>query len=369
MTKQIDLVELKKGSPWERTKYQYLIRYRPSGVYFARFKVGKKPFRFSLETTVVTVAQARLAERMKEKRASIPAKNLGRMLMRDAVAAYRIEFQSNARLKPSTKKYYEEVLAMVEKSWPGMNELEVAKITPAQVREWGTKLTRALSPNRFNNALSSMRHILDIAVEAGARHNNPAAKIKRMRQRPKKLTLPTREQFSQFVDVIEKAGGRFSHDCADFVSGLAFTGMRKGEGAMVELKDLNFDKDFVTVRGDEDTATKNWEVRRIPMIPEARALFLRMVEERKDEPKTAKLFKVREAQKSMDRAAAAVGMERITHHDLRHFFATICIESGVDIPTVSRWLGHLDGGALLMKTYGHLRDEHSFAQAQRVSFK
>jgi hypothetical protein len=36
--------------------------------------------------------------------------------------------------------------------------------------------------------------------------------------------------------------------------------------------------------------------------------------------------------------------------------------------SVSRWLGHKDGGALAMKTYGHLRREHSIAQAQRVSF-
>ena len=59
-----------------------------------------------------------------------------------------------------------------------------------------------------------------------------------------------------------------------------------------------------------------------------------------------------------------VGGIRVGHHDLRHLFATICIESGVDIPTVSRWLGHQDGGALAMKTYGHLRDEHSIAQAK-----
>jgi integrase len=70
----------------------------------------------------------------------------------------------------------------------------------------------------------------------------------------------------------------------------------------------------------------------------------------------------------MTHAAAKIGMKRITHHDLRHLFATICIESSVDIPTVSRWLGHKDGGALCMKTYGHLRQDHSFAQAQRVSF-
>ena len=29
------------------------------------------------------------------------------------------------------------------------------------------------------------------------------------------------------------------------------------------------------------------------------------------------------------------GIARITHHDLRHMFATRCIESGVDIPTLS----------------------------------
>lgn len=32
------------------------------------------------------------------------------------------------------------------------------------------------------------------------------------------------------------------------------------------------------------------------------------------------------------------------------------------------WLGHKDGGALAMKVYGHLRDHHSVAMAQKVSF-
>jgi hypothetical protein len=40
----------------------------------------------------------------------------------------------------------------------------------------------------------------------------------------------------------------------------------------------------------------------------------------------------------------------------------------VDIPTVSRWLGHRDGGALAMRVYGHLREQHSVAMAQKVFF-
>jgi integrase len=152
------------------------------------------------------------------------------------------------------------------------------------------------------------------------------------------------------------------------VRGLAFTGLRKGEAGQVEWRDLDFEKGEIVVRGDPETATKNWEVRRVPMIPDSLALFERMRAERLGERLDAKVFLVRECQKALDRACKKVGADRITHHDLRHLFATRCIESGVDIPTVSRWLGHKDGGALAMKTYGHLRREHSIAQAQRVTF-
>jgi hypothetical protein len=48
--------------------------------------------------------------------------------------------------------------------------------------------------------------------------------------------------------------------------------------------------------------------------------------------------------------------------------ATRCIEAGVDIPAVSRWLGHQHGGALCMRTYGHLPDEHSQRAALKVTF-
>ena len=93
-----------------------------------------------------------------------------------------------------------------------------------------------------------------------------------------------------------------------------------------------------------------------------------MRRERAGAPLNEKVFRVREAQRAINQAAKKVVIARIVHHDLRHLFATICIESGIDIPTVSRWLGHKDGGALATKTYGHLRREHSIAQAQRVSF-
>ena len=199
-------------------------------------------------------------------------------------------------------------------------------------------------------------------------YSNPAATVKRATIRGKEIALPTIDKFNALIDEMRAGRSRDSINCADFAAGLAFTGCRIGEAREIAWRDLDFDVGEIVVRGDATTGTKNWELRLVPLIPDARALFEQMRRERAHEPLDAEVFRVGECQKALDRACKRVGADRITHHDLRRLFATRCIESGVDIPTVSRWLGHKDGGALAMKTYGHLRSEHSIAQAQRVTF-
>lgn len=104
------------------------------------------------------------------------------------------------------------------------------------------------------------------------------------------------------------------------------------------------------------------------MIPELKELLASLRQKQLEEPAETVILEVRECQKNMDRAATILGIPRITHHDLRHLFATTAIESGIDIPTVSRLLGHKDGGVLAMKTYGHLRQEHAEAAVQKIKF-
>jgi integrase len=73
-----------------------------------------------------------------------------------------------------------------------------------------------------------------------------------------------------------------------------------------------------------------------------------------------------ECRKTLRYACRLAGIPHVTHHTFRHFYATRCIMSGVDIPTVAKWLGHLDGGALLLRTYSHLIDDHARQMAKRV---
>jgi integrase len=305
------------------------------------------------------------ASRTRQQR---PRRSLGQDDVWEAAAIHLRNLDDNLSIKPRTRDYWRECLTALKKSWPGLNRTEVRKITRTDCKEWARSYGKTVSPTRYNNTVSILRHVLNVAVEAGVVYSNAAAAVKRAPVRGKEIALPSIDKFNALIVEMHAGHSRDSVNCADFASGLAFTGCSVGQAREIAWQDMDFDAGEIVVRGDGKTGTKNCELRRVPLIPDVRALLERMRAERSGEPLDAKVFRVAECQKAFDRACKKVRADRITHHDLRHLFATRCIESGVDIPTVSRWLAHKDGGALAMKTYGHLRREHSIAQAQRVSF-
>jgi len=360
----------KSTKTWQKTRKPNLLRHK-SGRYYARAFAGGKEVWQSLKTSHYSVAQARLAKFLEEHRERVSNGNgevSAKMTFCEALKMHQQNLADDGTIKSTTRHYWNQIFVALLKSWPGLGNREIRRITKTDCKEWARAFRKVASPTRYNNTLAGLRHVFEVAKDAGIIYRNPAEKLERVKVRTKQLTLPSGDQFLQLVDAVEHAGAWCSRDCADFVRGLAFTGCRKGEAGQITWRDVDFEAGEIVVRGDPETGTKNWELRRVPLIPEARGLFERMRGERPGESQDTKVFRVSECQKALDRACNKVGADRITHHDLRHLFATRCIESGVDIPTVSRWLGHKDGGALAMKTYGHLRREHSIAQAQRVSF-
>ncbi len=357
---------------WQKSQYSNLIRYVPSGTYYARLRVKGKLIRKSLKTDLISVAKLRLADVEKSEREAAErqkATSQGKMTFGQALKHYREQTKASHQLKPASKKYRGEILDAISKTWPGVESLDIRKITEADCKVWALRFGNDYSSSRYNSALGILKGVFQIGVEAGSLYRNPAVGLKRARVSSKTLTLPTFEQFQEFVKELVRGGGRDSKNCSDLVRFLAYGGFRKSEAANITWADCDFEKNEITVRGDPETGTKNWSIRRVPMIPDMVQLLQPMRQIRAEEPASQPVMRVRECQKAMNRAAEKVGMARITHHDLRHLFATLCIESGVDIPTVSRWLGHKDGGALAMKVYGHLRDQHSVAMAQKVTFK
>ncbi|MFM8471808.1 MAG: tyrosine-type recombinase/integrase [Limisphaerales bacterium] len=358
-------------SVWSKTPFANLVRYEPSGQYFARIRVHGKLIRKSLKTNTLSVAKLRLGDLEKHERglsAVQAAIEQGKLTFKDALQTYQDELKVNPRLKPNAIRYRNETVRVLVKTWPELKAKDVRKITESECKAWAAAFSREYSATLYNNTVGTLRQVLAVAIKAGAIYHNPAQAVPKARVRAKELRLPEPEQFAKFVAKIAEAGARQSWDCANLVKFLAYGGFRKSEAANVTWSDCDFTTEEIVVRGDPEHGTKSGAMRRIPMIPEMVKLLKELSLLREAEVPNQFVMGVHECQKAMDRAAKLVGMARITHHDLRHLFATRCIESGVDIPTVSRWLGHKDGGALAMKVYGHLRNDHSKVMAQKVSF-
>ena len=368
--------EEKANSLWQKTKYANLVRNASSGKYFARFRNNGKLIWRALDTDVLSIAAQRLPDKIKEvkdEQELLASGSDPRITFEGAATIYMERVQASPDYKPKTKAYHEQRLDALFKSWPAVKSKAIKDITKTECVEWRNRFATKYSPTAFNHTLGMLRMILEIGIEAGARRDNPAKakEMKRLRETPKRLRLPEHEQFEKFVQKIETSGCGHSKPCAELVQFLAYGGFRINEAKYIAWADCDFKRGKITVCGEPETGLKGrdtGETRDVPIIPDMRRLLERMRGQRADEPPTARVMLVNECQRAMDSAAKKIGMARITHHDLRHLFATRCIESGVDIPTVSRWLGHKDGGALAMKTYGHLRDQHSANMAEKVVF-
>ena len=362
---------VQKKSVWQKTSYANLVRNQSSGNYFARVKIKGKLIWKTLKTAKLSVARLRLADFVKDQRQR-QARDQdavgGKMLVSDAREVYAQRLEANPDLKPAAKLYRRKCIKALTRTWPDLDVMEMRKVTKDQCLQWASRFAKEYSASFYNNTVDTLRHIVEVAIEKDSAIHNPALDISKRNPGQKKLLLPSQDQFQALVQSVQSAGAGCSRDCADLIRFLAFTGCRKGEAAHVTWADVDFEKGSIIVRGDPVVGTKNRDERVVPMISNCRVLLERLRASRQDEPSDAFVMKVKECQKAIDRAAKEVGMARIVHHDLRHLFATRCIESGVDVPTVSRWLGHKDGGALAMRVYGHLRDAHSNEMAKLVSF-
>jgi integrase len=396
---------------WERTSVQNLLRNGESGRYFGRWTVGGKQIWVKLDTDDFRVAKLRLpdqAAKIEKRRNSASNVTAGKGVVGDLMSVYEERTKANTDLKPASITARLVALKKVRKTWPELAAMESKSVSPEAVQSWvarfkgdGTNFTppgaktiiKGNSATSVNRAIDTVRRLMEIAIERGAIHRNPVTVKPADGRRLKKKITRTKLVLPSFADVqrlfvaIENNGavGGWGVEAADFCRFLAYSGCRVGEVPGVTWECVDWEKKTVHVRGieqdnaDHDTLKTESSNRFIPLFADLDALLKKIIERRKKaaiysesgkpliEP-TDRVLRLSECQKSINTACESLGILRITHHDFRHLFATRCIEAGVDIPTVSRWLGHSDGGVLCMRTYGHLRQEHSQAQAAKVSF-
>ncbi len=342
-----------------------LYRLEMTGGYYALLKRGNKQFRRSLKTKDRKLAERRLTE-LRAQVGNLTITEDARLSFDDV--AKRWMDTTKHTLKASSITRRETCIANLSSFFKGVS---IRNVQAVHCERWLTERGSKIAPQTLAHELNAMRAIFDYAVRLGLMLSNPAKDIKRKKIVQARIEIPTREQFRQILTAIRQSDGRADSQTkakpgADLVELLAYSGCRLNEGTSLRWRDVDLEKNALTITGG-GRGTKNHETRTIPMTQALLAHLERLRAERKPKPDDP-LSQIDSAKKCLQTACRRLGFTQFTHHDFRHFFATTCIESGVDIPTVSRWLGHKDGGALAMRVYGHLRQEHSIASARKVAF-
>jgi integrase len=334
-----------------------------SGIFYTVMRHESKLITRSLSTKSKTTARLRHANVMAAILAP-PAQPTPTAQMSEVIERYKKFITAHPDLKPRSKRYRIETLNCIIKSWPEFSAVKAEEVTMADCEAWRDRLLfSGMSAPRFNGCLCTLRGIFRIAISMGVRKENPATLLKPRRVKPRKLNLPTRDEFQQMIAEMRHAGGRWSQYAADLVEFLAYSGCRLGEAANVHWRDVDMAAGTMIIRGDPETGTKGGGIRSIPIFPALEELLRRL-------PRSSeRVLHAISCYAAIKRACEKCGLTRLTHHDLRHLFATRCLQSGVDVPTVSRWLGHKDGGVLVLQTYSEYCCAHSQAMAQKVVLK
>ena len=203
------------------------------------------------------------------------------------------------------------------------------------------------------------------AVDEELINKNPCSKVKLPNAEKPEMKTLKKEELTAFLEEAKKS------DCYEFYYLELTTGLRLGEICALSWDDLDIENKTITVNKNVqrvngeiviNTPKTKSSIRTIKLCDECVNLLVAL---RKRQPSDAKyMFPSPLTGEMKDTAAVTrklhriqdrAGLPRIRFHDLRHSFATLSLEQGVDIKTVSHMLGHTDAG-FTMNTYMHVTD-------------
>ena len=82
-------------------------------------------------------------------------------------------------------------------------------------------------------------------------------------------------------------------------------------------------------------------------------------------PKTGEMYHPDSVVNIHKKILKDAGLEHLRFHNLRHTFATLALQNGVDVKTVSSMLGHFDAGFTL-RTYTHVTRQMQESAAEKM---
>jgi integrase len=293
---------------------------------------------------------------------------------------------------PDHRLFIKNRFKFIRTQWSSLPHRLPAEISQGEIQAWLNRLSReggrsgkGYSKATLRGTMLCLRAAFRLALEAHLVTEDPCEKIPNpvpVRDRNNPRHQLSAAEFDMVLAEMRRLKGN-SAKAADLADLLAATGARIGEIVGHPKRDIpplrwravDWERREITIFTEKGRVAKgqNAEPRIVPFHPRLETILLKLKATAKSTGPNDLVCSVKVARRSLQGACRrlyAVGkiqIQRLTHHDLRHLFATWCIEAGIDIAATADLLGHRDGGALMLMVYRHKRNEHLHAQAKKLA--
>ena len=280
------------------------------------------------------------------------------------------QYFSSPKLRPTTQATYEN--RIYGHIIPSIGKIPLSKLTQNDLQQFYAKLKRTgrkvnvelkgtgVSDRMVRSCHALCRSSLEKAVEEGLITRNPSIGCKLPPKKNGEMKVLTQ---NEIVRLLNQAYDEGYYEM--FLLELT-TGMRRGEILGLKWRDLNLEtgelniKRQLTTKGISVPKTKS-SIRTILLPPDMLELLREMKKTAKHEwifPSPVKEGEPRNPTAITKRFRIMLERAHCKHvrfHDLRHTFATMALENGMDVKTLSAMIGHVSSETTL-NIYSHVTD-------------
>ena len=352
------------------------LRKRKDGRWEGRYTAGRDPETGkAIYKNVLGKPQAEAKAKLKqaiEEAKGLDAAKVGRYTVGQWMDVW---FENYARVKvrPSSHQTYRGYLENHIK--PNIGQIPLEKVTSLELQKFYKKLLssgrvarlesrkqpKGLGAKTVRNIHQIISSAMNLAREQKLIAANPAdgCALPKLEHREMQ-TLPA-EQLRTFLEEARESGV-FELYYVELA-----TGLRRGELLGLKWEDLDLKHGVLRVR--RQVARVNGEVVEAPLktknayrtLPLARETRAVLREQQKKAGSSPWVFpspaggpiSPDSVGNMLHRVLKRAGLPSLRFHDLRHTFATLALQNGVDVKTVSGMLGHFSAGFTL-DTYAHV---------------
>ena len=365
-----------------------MVRKREDGRWEGRIVVGHKKNGTPIFQHAYAHTQKELTEKLHqniERYQDVELTEDSRMTLGEWLDRWLTDYKENT-VRPGTLAGYRSCIENYIK--PQLGGKQVSLVTAQDVQ----KLYRRLKENgrvrehpRFGSALSDttinrlhaiFHQAMEDAIHAHIIAKNPTVgtTVPKASHAPKRVL--TDKELDTFLDAV-----REDKIWGDFFYVELTTGLRRGEITALLWSDLDtlnktisVSKQYVKNLNGELTLSRpktETSVRKVSIPQDAVDLLIAEHGKHPENPYmfpspvTGEMYYPDSVVNLHKKILKDAGLPHIRFHDLRHTFATLALQNGVDVKTVSSMLGHYDAGFTL-RTYTHATRQKQDEAAQTM---